>query len=1182
MENRKLLLLASFALLLSAPVELRAGPPREARPSPLADSMRPVRKAPAAETRAAFRKFVQKQGKGWRVRYNPRTGLPEAITGGKTARYPGTPEQAALAFFEDNIELLKVQPSALRLVHQKKFMGVTHLQYQQYRDGIPVEFSYARVHVSDEGLVSGYQGKFEPELPLETVPAITEQAAAAAALADAGRQLRISRTELVIYPDEAAGELKLAWKLRGRGGGLWVYYIDARDGSVLFKYDDLRYACAGVWPTFGTSTGKVYAVSPLPGYNAPNSLSKTEGEWTPPVTKNLSSQYFWVNGYSSMTVTNANGDYCLQQPGKVFSSLKGPYFAVTNFRGSSAHFDNGGGVWRSKSTPVSTPNPYSVNSAYSYSVTVNPSDWNATYPTGAFAKVMPRFSAFSAGSLDIYGSVDDEDEVYVKNGAATVGAYIGRRTAAFNGASVENPTYGVLLETDASGVSSGFTIDISSYLVLTDVPSESHNPSGSVLWSTYTARVFMDTSLGGANGLSEVNAFYHLNAIKDYFTGINKDHYNSNLPPANLNGQVPVMVHAHGQADDLTGCTSNCNGMLNAYYDLEKGHILLGDGMMDYGNPGKFRSFALDGTIVRHEYIHLVIDRIYPIINFGEFGAISEALADFFAMASFWREGYDGSTYPNQVTLGNFVGAGEGAARDISGNGQPTLQRVMPGDWWGEVHEDGQIVSQAFYKLGNPNASAEYYLGNFTAGTFAGRSKAEVLIFAALFYFPDNFANLHEALLDACSQVGLWTGECGAAERSKITAAFTAHGISAVPAGGDAYEASAATAFCETNNGPECASDISSLSSLSATVFPLGDVDYYSLPLPAGNFKATLSLPQSSNEGIYNAYAMFLFDSDREYQGEAVPTIYGTGSDVCNLSGPCYTLANTVTLNHTVPIGGGRYYLVVAGAPNEYYGNSEASSASPYTLALTRTQQGTSNASLYSAVYDNDEFSFDVPYPYFPAAGAVSSDTLTDMGGAELEFTYAQLRDHNYAPISRGTIVPGACNGTETNQAGTCLALVSGTLNAAAGNTDALGRRLVSGRVRLQPGFSARYPGVGTVYVEIFGRNRMGHVLSLGVSNPLNLTANRSEVTAYNNIIGDGGKAIIKYETQSAGSLSIKVYTLAGTLVKTVYDGPVPAGRGTVDWDGTNSSGSKAASGVYFVKTKGPGLDKVVKVAIVR
>ncbi|PKP75703.1 MAG: hypothetical protein CVT84_02020, partial [Alphaproteobacteria bacterium HGW-Alphaproteobacteria-6] len=65
----------------------------------------------------------------------------EALTGGKTSRYPGTPEQAAAAFFEDNKALLSIDPSALELTLKKEFSGVTHLQYQQYKDGLPVEFS---------------------------------------------------------------------------------------------------------------------------------------------------------------------------------------------------------------------------------------------------------------------------------------------------------------------------------------------------------------------------------------------------------------------------------------------------------------------------------------------------------------------------------------------------------------------------------------------------------------------------------------------------------------------------------------------------------------------------------------------------------------------------------------------------------------------------------------------------------------------------------------------------------------------------------------------------------------------------------------------------------------------------------------------------------------------------------
>ena len=1164
MANRKFLALAFIFLLSTGAGPLSAArKTRERSPSPLSDSLRKVRKAPSLSTREAFRSFSQKQGKGWKVRYNPRTALPEALTGGRTVRYPGTPEQAATAFFEDNKELLKIDPSALRLAVKKEFMGVTHLQYQQYKDGLPVEFAYARVHVAGNGEVSGFQGKFEPEIAVSAAPGISAEAAVMAAIADLGRQLNVSRTELVVFPDENDGALKLAWKIRGRGNGLWVYYINASDGAVLMKYDDLRY----VYNTWGTSTGKVYPVSPLPTYNA-DSMALTEDLWTTPVTVSMRDQYFWIGGYSSMTVTNAAGYYNAEKSGKVFSSLKGPYFSVVNFRGPSAHFDNGGGAWAPASTPAQTPNPYSNSQSYSYNITV-PDDW--TINGYVFAKAMPRFSAFSAGDMDTSGSVNDGDTVYVKDGSTALGAYVGRRTSPFYGAAVENPSFKVTLESDAAGTASGFTVDISSYLVLTTLPNTPVNAGagwGTVLWSTATAEVYLDRSLGAANGLSEVNAFYHLNAIHRYFDPINLSA--PGVAAANLSKQVPVMVHAHGEPDTLTGCTVSCPGMMNGYYDLEKDFIVLGDGQMDYNN--KYRSFALDGTIIRHEYNHLVMARVYPIINFGEFGAISEGVADYFALASFWKEGK-----PEQVTLGNFVGAGEGAARDLSASGNPTGLRKMPDDWWGEVHEDGMILSQALFMLRTSTPSASNKdLGTFNDGHFSGQAKADVLTYAALFYFPDNYSNFYEAMLEACTQFNTkWVGQCAAPERAKIFAAFNEHGIG-TPRGDDAYEASSTSGMCDNNNGPECASDISSLSSLSATVSPLGDVDYYSLPLSAGNFGARLDLPFKTNadEGIYHAYSLFLFDSKREYITDVSPVVYGSGSTACPDTGPCYTKFSPVILNFAVPEGGGRYYLVVAGAPNQWYGNSEANSPSPYALTLSHAPQGSASARLDAAIYDSDEIAFDVPYPAFAMVAAPSSATVNPglpPPGAELVFEYAQLRDHNYAPISL----------TRTNMAGSYLLNIPTALNYY--NTDTLARPLIRGRVKLQPGFAARYPGVGTVYLEVFGRNHMGHVLSLGVSNSLNLSANKAEVTAYNNIITSaGGAAIIKYEVQSAGNLSIKVYTQSGALVKTVYEGSIPGGKGTVDWDGTNSVGGKAASGIYFVKTKGPGLDKIVKIAIVR
>jgi len=105
----------------------------------------------------------------------------------------------------------------------------------------------------------------------------------------------------------------------------------------------------------------------------------------------------------------------------------------------------------------------------------------------------------------------------------------------------------------------------------------------------------------------------------------------------------------------------------------------------------------------------------------------------------------------------------------------------------------------------------------------------------------------------------------------------------------------------------------------------------------------------------------------------------------------------------------------------------------------------------------------------------------------------------------------------------------------------------------------------------------------LGVSNAINLSTNKAAATAYNNIITAANpRSIIKYDVLSAGTLSVKVYTQTGTLVKTVFNGAVPAGKGTIDWDGTNSKGSKVASGIYFIKVSGAGLNAVEKIAIVR
>ncbi len=1123
------------------------------RLSPLSDSLRKTGKVPDSAARDTFRAFAKKTGtNAWRVRYSPKTALPEALVGAKTSGYAGTPAQAAIAFLNDNKDLLKIDVDQLRQAYSKVFMGVTHIQYEQVYNSIPVEFAYVRVHVGPSGEVTGYQAKFEPDINVRLSPAFPASSAENTVLSDLGFSARVTDKTLVLFPDQAAdGALKLAWKVRARAAntasGVWVYYVGAEDGKILFSYNDLRYACPDNTKSTGTVKGSVYPISPVP---TDTSRTITRESWTQPTPNTpIDNQYVWVTGDLNLPTkaTTAAGEYCNATAGKVFASLKGPYFSVVNFRGPSAHFDNGGGTWRSVSTAVTSPIPYANSKTYDYAVTV-PNDWSSQGQ--AFAKVMPHFTSFSVGEMGIDGTISDSDQLDIKDGSGVIASYVGTRSQPFFGAAVENSSYGLTLQTDETGTFNGFSVDISSYLVLTNSPLVKNNATGSITWSTGTTGVFMDSLLGGVeNTLAEVNAFYHLNAAYDYFKLVN---LGPGGPYADLSSkQVPVMVHAHGMADNI----AEAGGMENAFYDLEKDSILIGDGAMI---DGSYRSFALDGTIIRHEYTHRVVNKIYPIINFGEFGAISEAMADYFSLASFKQEGTLTPEGGVLNVLGNFVGGGgEGMARNLSG-----VSKSMPTDWTGEVHDDSLILSQTLWQLKD--------MGSFDAvSAFPNMPKADVFTYAALFYFPDNFANFYDAFIEACKLL-----DSGCPLKAQIDSAFTAHGIPAYSGAGDAYDQPVAGTLCDNNNGPECATDISTMTVLAATVYPAGDVDYYSIPLQEGDFTAVLKMPVTSNPDYYYPYTLFLVDADRSLvtypdgsEALVTPIISNSYNDFCE-DANCLTDSPSVSLTYSITTPG-RYYLGVSGALGMYSGNSRVASALPYSLQLSYAPKGSASASVNTAKYDQDIISFTVPYTEFPVTTAPSSSTLT---GAESVFAYAQLRDHNFQPIALART-------DYTPVSGRLLSVPS----LPSKSLDHFGRPILTGTVSLNPGFALRYPGVGTVYLEVFGRNHMGSVMSLGVSNAINLTTNKSDIIAYNNILtGAGDRALIKYELQSAGELTIKIYTVTGSLVKTLFSGGVSAGKGTIDWDGTNSNGAKVASGIYYIKGIGPGLDAVDKIAVVR
>lgn len=953
------------------------------------------------------------------------------------------PERGAREFLRKNLGL---DPENLVLEKTHSRQGMRHFLFSQVLQGIPVEFSRIKVHLDSSGRVLGFQSNAVQRPGVSARPSLDQSRAWEAVERDLGRGLSRSPGRLVFFPEQPQGALHLAWKLKVHSRDFvesWTYYVDAHDGSLLFRYSPIRFACQ----SSGTVTGPFYPVSPL------TSLS----------TAPFANQTVWVKDASTFTVTDAGGSFCSQTAGKIFTSLRGPFVSVANHKVANAHYDNGGGQWFVVATPLSSPSPYPNDSRQIQTLTA---------PSSA-VKVRTHFSFFDVGSISSFGSGDFDRVMILDVAGSTVAAYVGSFLSPFVSADVAGNTINIQLVSNESGQGNGYQIDVSSFLALTNSPDVPDNLTSTFTWSS-------SNSLDGT--LDEMNVFHHLNSMHDYFS-------QTIGSPNKAMIDLPIVASVHVGEQ-----------MNNAFFDPEFKSLSFGDGSFS-------RPFSLDATVVRHEYVHFVQEQVYPLFNFGQSGALSEALADYFSASSL-----DVSLIA-QYSLGS-EGAG---TRELDAGNTP----VFPNGWTGEVHDDSLYLSRALWKV----------------RTRLGQSAADRLTFDAMFFFPDSFEDFLEAMILA--DQAAFAGANAAALREE----FSKHGIATTLASGqDSFE---------FNDGPEVATDVSTRTSLSATINPSADIDAYTFAMAPGRLSVSMALPaHPSVAQSFFAYALTLLDSSRRPLASAGPVISNGIGGFCQAGIDCRTTDSSVTLTYDNS-SSGQFYLLVTGAFTGDEGPSVTSSTIPYRLSFSYEPAGVFSSRIVQASFDNDLISFSV---------GVSSFAVQ-----EYVFDHAGLRDHSLNVLAL----------TDTSLPGALLAFVSSSTILGGG---------IQGELRLQSGFDARHPSAGTVFVEIFGKDRLERVHSLGLSQPLNLSPSKAELKAFNNVFNPlkGEKATIRYETQSAGHVSLKLYTLNGTLVKVLVDEAKPAGKGSVDWEGVNLGGRTVASGIYLIHLKAPGISKTQKVVVVK
>ncbi|MCK5619680.1 MAG: T9SS type A sorting domain-containing protein, partial [Candidatus Krumholzibacteria bacterium] len=75
----------------------------------------------------------------------------------------------------------------------------------------------------------------------------------------------------------------------------------------------------------------------------------------------------------------------------------------------------------------------------------------------------------------------------------------------------------------------------------------------------------------------------------------------------------------------------------------------------------------------------------------------------------------------------------------------------------------------------------------------------------------------------------------------------------------------------------------------------------------------------------------------------------------------------------------------------------------------------------------------------------------------------------------------------------------------------------------------------------------------------------------------------IRYSIAESGRITLRVYNVAGQLVKVLFDEEQsPASTRAVTWDGRNQAGHAVSSGVYFYKIMAPGFTQTKKMIILK
>ncbi len=270
----------------------------------------------------------------WRVHsWNSQTGAPRWVYG-TSVRVADRildatdVERLARQVISENRDVLRADPSELRLTSTPHAMGKWTAHFQQTWNGIDVHGATVRVLFSESGKLMLMGSDFQPSIELSPIPVYsaaqaTEIARSALPFNPATDRIEGEATLLVLpVPlSETQVEHHLVWRIRVRTEdplGAWMTHVDAHTGEIIWRYNDIHFAYNGT-----TS-------APVQIYGYCDGITETFLPYLRINVSGVGTVYSDVAG--NWSINGSGGDRA------VTSDLYGLYVDVNNMGGDQAAF----------------------------------------------------------------------------------------------------------------------------------------------------------------------------------------------------------------------------------------------------------------------------------------------------------------------------------------------------------------------------------------------------------------------------------------------------------------------------------------------------------------------------------------------------------------------------------------------------------------------------------------------------------------------------------------------------------------------------------------------------------------------------------------------------------------------------------------------------------------------------